>query len=184
MKACAVCAALLLILPGLAASAELVVNGGFETGDFTGWTQSGNADAFFDITLTTVHSGNYAGVFGPVDSLGFLSQTLSTMPGLTYDINFWLLNADGTHGANVFRFIWDGNTIVNSNNMAAFDYTLYSYSLQATSFSTVLTFGFRHDPSHFALDDVSVDAPTPEPVTFGLIGLGLMGLALLQRKLA
>ena len=34
--------AVLLIAFACHASANLVTNGGFETGDFTGWTQSGN----------------------------------------------------------------------------------------------------------------------------------------------
>lgn len=32
----------LVCLFGLVANADIIVNGGFETGDFTGWTQTGD----------------------------------------------------------------------------------------------------------------------------------------------
>ena len=43
---------------GTATSANLVSNPGFETGDFTAWTQSGNTDFTFVDGLP--HSGEFA----------------------------------------------------------------------------------------------------------------------------
>jgi hypothetical protein len=77
---------------------NLIVNGGFETGDFTGWTTTPAASgSFFGVVNNGVpflHSGNYAAMFHgeTEDSFDSISQTLATVPGLTYTVDFWLSN--------------------------------------------------------------------------------------------
>lgn len=83
---------------------NLLLNPGFETGDFTGWTVSGtggnygvNMDGFViegtDWPATViVHSGIYAG-YSWVDLSYYyleLSQTLSLEPGIIYDMGLWI----------------------------------------------------------------------------------------------
>lgn len=61
-----------LLTLGIAQSAKanLIVNGGFETGDFTGWTQTSNTSAtFVDGEPQPGSSGNNAAWFG-ASSLG------------------------------------------------------------------------------------------------------------------
>src|SRR5262245_6276789 len=95
---CSICATLLLAL-GLTdvCRAELVVNGGFETGSFFGWASAGN-NGFDGVTSpgpsSLVHSGNSAAFFGAVGAPSSLSQALATIPGERYIISFWL-NAFG-----------------------------------------------------------------------------------------
>src|ERR1035438_869084 len=72
-----------------------LVNNDFETGDFNGWTTSGNFTlSFVSTNSANVHSGRYGARMGPSGSLAFLSQTMATTAGTRYLISFWL-NCDG-----------------------------------------------------------------------------------------
>src|SRR5437762_11025886 len=74
------------------ASANLVTNGSFETGNFTGWTLSGST-GFTGVECPGAPfagpgDGNCDAFLGSVGSDGTLSQTLTTVPGQTYHISF------------------------------------------------------------------------------------------------
>lgn len=109
---CLVVLAIVIILPGTA-SADIVANGGFETGDFTDWTQSGNT-GFIGVSNNYPHSGTYAAQLGPGGSLGFITQNLITVPGQTYQLTYWLANTAGGAGAccpSEFQTSWNGTVI-------------------------------------------------------------------------
>ena len=125
-------------LLGSAANANIVTNPGFETGDFTGWTQGG--DTSFTGVDGNPHSGNFAAFFGPVDSIGTLSQTLTTTPGELYNIDFWLEN-DDTSGVNSFSVSFDGNVLDSMTGASAFGYTEFSFTALASTSSTVRSAG-------------------------------------------
>src|SRR5579862_5380244 len=86
-----------------AAKADLIVNGGFETGNFSGWTLSGNTGftgvsgpGFNDGFVNNPNSGNFFAFLGPVGSDGFLSQTFSDTAGKTLHVSFFLANDGDT----------------------------------------------------------------------------------------
>ena len=166
-----------LLLSGAAQADGLVTNGGFETGDFTGWTQFGNT-GFSGVDDNNPHSGSFAAFFGPVGSLGGISQAIATNPGGQYAVDFWLANEGGTPSEFVFN--WDGGVAeTDLVNPGAFGYTHFTYNLTATLPSTLISFSFRQDPAFLFLDDVRV---VPEPTTLALLGLGLAGLGFARRK--
>jgi hypothetical protein len=134
----------------------LVLNGGFETGDFSYWTPIGDF-TFCSVTGngTYVHSGSYGAEMGPANTLSYLAQTILTTPGQLYLLSFWVISPDGLT-PNEFTAAWNGSTIVDQVNLGAIGWTNMHYFVSATAANTVIEFGFRDDPSYLGFDDVSV----------------------------
>ena len=135
---------------------SLIQNGDFETGDFSGWTLSGNSSYLSVSTLSSyVHSPTHGARMRPSGSLGYLGQTLATEAGRLYLLSFWLDNPLN-RTPNEFLVTWDGNTLYDRANMGAVSWTNLQFMVTATGASTLLQFGFRNDRSSFGFDDVSV----------------------------
>jgi PEP-CTERM motif len=160
------------------AAPNIVNNGSFETGDFTGWTQTGNTGFSGVDGNPGPNDGNFAAFFGPVGSDGTISQALGTLVGRFYTISFDF-EPDGGNPSD-FSATWGAQTLVNLTNPPASGYQLFSFSRLATSSSTTLAFNFRDDPGFLWLDSVSVSVP--EPGTMALLGIGMAGLWWRRRK--
>jgi ABC-type oligopeptide transport system substrate-binding subunit len=181
--ACAVVAGASLALTAFAlpAQANLLVNGSFESGNFTGWAQSGNTGA------TTVvgpgfdgfnpEDGNFQAALGPVGSDGHLSQTFSDTLGQSLLVSFWFASDGGT--PNDFSATFDGGTLISGSNWASSSppYTHYTFVLLGNGSDTI-EFSFRNDPSYLFLDNVSVTelTATPLPSTWTMLIAGFLGL--------
>jgi len=174
-------AALLCTVAWNAKAVNIVNNGGFETGNFSGWTV--NDPSNFSLVGPNPlfsHSGTFHADLGAQGVTGSLSQSLTTVVGTSYTLSFWLAN-DSSTTPNSFAAFFNGVQVFGVANSAVFGYTQFTISgLIATGTSTVLDFRYRHDADFFRLDDVSVDAQgVPEAAstiwlalpTFAALGL-------------
>ena len=135
---------------------NLVRNGGFETGDFTDWTQSTSDDG------SSVQGG---GVFGneakffntsPVS----ISQTLPTTPGTRYEISCYYNDpgADGTE----FAIFWNGIELFNLYNVGTDGYwTNIVCEAGVTSNFTALEFQCYNQADVSYLSDIVVFPVSP-----------------------
>lgn len=167
-------------------AAELVTNGGFETGNFSGWTLGGNT-GFTGVNSSSAHSGNYGAYFGQVGSTGTLSQLLNTVAGQTYTVSYWLSNLGGP--TDSFSASIGGNVLQTFSNSNAFQYFNFSFTAPVNGSPSLLEFTFRQDPSYWHIDDISVQGlagGVPEPATWAMmiLGLGAVGAALRRRRTA
>lgn len=159
-----------------AVAGNLVVNCGFESGSFGGWTAVGD-NANSGVDAFSARSGAYGAYFanrGPLT----LTQLLSTVAGARYTVRFSLLSEDNPiPGTAFFRASLDGTQLFDLETQAPLAYTSYSLTGVATGATTQLQFVLENAPSFYQLDDVSVAATTtPEPASVALIGGGLLAL--------
>src|SRR6516225_6102200 len=100
-----------LLLPQLAQSENLVVNGGFESGTFAGWTvvSPGGVPAA-SITTNDPHSGLFSAIFNPVDHFTFLSQEVPTEQGHLYTMTHWVMIHDLP--PLEYQVFWNGQMVL------------------------------------------------------------------------
>jgi hypothetical protein len=177
--ALAFCFALLCMLtPTTLRADNLVVNGGFNSGDWTGWTIV-NDGGYLGFTL---NDGGFYTYFGAMSSnnLDIISQTLSTTPGQAYQVSFLL--ADTAAGAADFKVLWNDELLTAVSGASSFGFTEYTLTASGTG-SDTLTFEGYNVNGYYNLDDVSVDV-TPEPSSIYLLGTALLVLCgfVMRRK--
>ena len=177
MRTIAICAfgAALIAAGSGPARADLVTNGGFETGDFTGWTVAGDG-LTIDNSSGFAVSGTYDASFGsaPGDpNPGILSQVITpTTPGADYTLSFSLLDESGAN-VDAFTVAFGGfSTTITGDTTPG--WTAESFLVpggDVTNSSTTLSFEGSNVSAAWNLDDVSIDqAAIPEPP----IGLALL----------
>ena len=170
------------------AAVNLVTNGGFETGDLTGWSVNPSGGWFLDFSGLTAFDGAHFASTGCVNSFCDLTQSLATQAGATYTISFAFnpgadagIPGDPTNAMT--RILWDGTPIFAIAGGVEGWATVTLPAQLATGATTDLTFSGFQNPSWNGLDDVSVflaSAPVPEPATWIMLilGFGLTGAML------
>jgi hypothetical protein len=185
----------------------LPINNSADTSD-GGWTYSDSE--FFqqeasDLSDYNVMSGSHAGGFGGQgssntylafqaadSSLDCIGQWIATTPGVKYTVSFWAAQttqATGTDG--MLEAFWGSNygdgsnplLDLNATSGAATAYQQYTFTetgIAGQDFS-ILEFHGLDANGAMLLDNVSVTA-VPEPVSFSLVGSGLVLAGMRRRR--
>ncbi len=147
----------------------LIINGDFETGDFSSWAQFGNTkDNSINANATNyVHSGTYGAKMGPSGTPSYLTQAVPTKLGVAYLLSLWL-NSEGAV-PNEFSVSWNGIALFDQKNMGTTGWTNLQFQVTAMTTNSVLQLGFRNDPSYFGLDNITlIQIASPSPNIFGI----------------
>jgi hypothetical protein len=138
----------------------LIQNGSFEFGDFSNWTTNGNfGNCSISMSPFYENDGFYGAQLGPTGSLGYLSQTIPTVPGQSYAVRFELQNPQVMVNSE-FKVTWNGTVLMDTTNDATVGWQTNEFVIAATGTNATLQFGFRDDPSWLGLDNVSVTPVT------------------------
>jgi hypothetical protein len=177
---------------GTADATELLVNGGFETGDFTGWIlndPSGSTSVqptSFGYGAQAGNSYVYAGP--PSSSPGSLSQTFADHAGDSLKISGWAIgdtfNSPNNLGNVSYYF---DKVFLGSPDLSSGNWTNSLFSVLATGNDT-FSILFSNDNSFNGLDTFSVTSPasvtTPLPSTWTMMLIGLVGFGWLAYQRA
>jgi hypothetical protein len=171
---------------------DLVLDGGFEAGDFCYWNLAGDSSVytnnFVDFSddyygaFYYAYAGTNFGALGQVSDLAYLSQSLPTQPGQLYLLSFWVENNSGDT-PNQFVVQWNTDTtstnvIYNqTDNTVPFSWKNLVFIVTAATNVTTLQFGARNDDDYFGLDNVSVLAVMPPNIQSAAAVNGTLQLA-------
>jgi hypothetical protein len=160
----------LVIATARPTSANLIVNGDFQTGTFAGWTTTPAATGsdFGVTTLPPAHDTLGAFFHATGSDFDSISQTFVTTPGATYHLTFFYEVVEpGSPPNNGFRVLFNGVVIFENLN-AISGFGPFSFpNLVATGSLTTLEFQGRNLLGSDYLDDVDLTS-TPAPNVGGI----------------
>jgi hypothetical protein len=188
--------ALVAACTATASASDLVVNGNFQTGDFTGWQHNTSGDTNHPWTIGENGSNFFAStgcvgiecIEGNSTQEAWLSQVLTTVAGQTYTLTFDYSQVEpDSEGGTPNELVVDfgSDQVADLVNLTNTNIITYSYNVTASTNATELQFLGRQDPSYDYLDNVSVtlaSTATPEPESLALFGTGIFGLLGVARR--
>jgi hypothetical protein len=174
-----------------ARAGNLLNNGGFDTGDFSGWTMTNPGDTYVGLASPgypgfAPENGLYLAYFGTSGHQTTLSQTFGDVAGTVYTLSFYVEGGALQNGEiNTFDVTMDGTTLLNLSQLNKLSYDEYTYTFTGTGSDTV-AFASQNDNNYFGLDDVSVSSVAPEPASWMLLATGAVALMVcwMRRRVA
>ena len=151
----------------------------YEVVTLANWTVEGK---YNDIQVGNGYwSGNSFYMGAGADAVDKISQTISTTIGQQYKFSFYITGADNNTSNEVFVAINDVRVIDILNNNSYPQWTLLSTVFTATGVTTSVGMGTWTAYDHHSVSNFFVTA-IPEPSTYGLIGIGALGVAFAARR--
>lgn len=198
MKMRVVAAVVCALALASAASANLLTNPGFETGDFTGWTEGG----WYTGMGGDAYSGSYGGSYAisPTiigENYFVAEQNVPVTAGLSYDLSGWMrIAGTPTTSESFLELRWldsigDPLGQVGSTHLSsAQDYSQFSILEQIAPPSAVgarialvvHTSATPTDNAWHTFDDINFAQTIPEPTTLALAGMAIAVLTVLRKR--
>jgi hypothetical protein len=170
------------------AQANLITNGNFETGDFSGWT-TGNNVAVAKLPYFGIAGSGYFASFNDADKTpnGSLLQSFATTVGQFYRLTFDYGVTEGGQTQSITAEVQNDSKMVLASLLSTLSTpTLSAFSVFFTADSATTTVYFSDVSTNptistdGALDNVSVSA-VPEPASMALVAGALLALASTRR---
>ncbi|MFJ6632183.1 glycosyl hydrolase family 8 [Streptomyces sp. NPDC091376] len=143
-------AAAVLVAPGSAQAANLLLNPGFETGSLSGWSCTGGLGS---VVGSPVHAGTkaLAGAAGSSDNAR-CTQTVSVQPNTAYTLSGWV------RGNYVYLGVTGGPSVWTPS-AAAYTKLSVSFTTGSTQTSAEIHLNGWYGQGTYYADDISLDGP-------------------------